>query len=123
MPGLGQFLFLPMALAVGFTMIAAFFLSMTFVPVRSAAWLHPRNAEPAPNGQKRPRSGWGYWFHRWEELVDKCIRIYDRWLGSVMQHSVRTIVTAVTALAIVVVGFGLGSPPRFLPEVDEVRFK
>ncbi len=42
MPGLGQFLFLPMATAVGFTMIAAFFLSMTFVPARCAAWLRPK---------------------------------------------------------------------------------
>ena len=41
MPGLGAFLFRPMALAVAFAMIAAYILSRTFVPSRSAQWLKP----------------------------------------------------------------------------------
>src|SRR5258707_103734 len=36
MPGLGAFLFRPMAMAVAFAMIAAYFLSRTFVPSRTA---------------------------------------------------------------------------------------
>src|SRR5260370_39377259 len=36
MPGLGAFLFRPMALAVAFAMISAYILSRTFVPSRSA---------------------------------------------------------------------------------------
>ncbi len=36
MPGLGAFLFRPMALAVAFAMIASYILSRTFVPSRSA---------------------------------------------------------------------------------------
>ena len=41
MPGLGEFLFQPMALAVAFAMIAAYILSRTLVPSRCAAWLRP----------------------------------------------------------------------------------
>ncbi|HXZ25898.1 MAG TPA: efflux RND transporter permease subunit [Nitrospiria bacterium] len=40
-PGLGQFLFKPMAMAVAFSMIAAYFLSRTLVPACSAFWLKP----------------------------------------------------------------------------------
>ncbi len=39
-PGLGQFLFKPMTMAVAFSMIAAYFLSRTLVPACSAFWLH-----------------------------------------------------------------------------------
>ncbi len=38
-PGLGQFLFKPMAMAVAFSMIAAYLLSRTMVPACSAFWL------------------------------------------------------------------------------------
>ena len=41
MPGLGAYLFRPMAMAVAFAMIAAYVLSRTFVPSRSARWLRP----------------------------------------------------------------------------------
>ena len=38
-PGLGQFLFKPMAMAVAFAMIAAYLLALTLVPSCSAYWL------------------------------------------------------------------------------------
>ncbi|HKI21476.1 MAG TPA: efflux RND transporter permease subunit, partial [Isosphaeraceae bacterium] len=43
-PGIGQFLFKPMAMAVAFSMIAAYFLSRTLVPACSAFWLKPHAA-------------------------------------------------------------------------------
>ena len=43
MPGQGQFLFRPMALAVTFSMVATYFLSWTFVPSRAAGWLRSRH--------------------------------------------------------------------------------
>ena len=49
-PDLGRFLFLPMALAVGFAMIGAYALSQTLVPVCCAAWLRP-HAHVAATGQ------------------------------------------------------------------------
>jgi multidrug efflux pump subunit AcrB len=39
--GIGQFLFKPMAMAVAFSMIAAYLLSRTLVPACSAFWLKP----------------------------------------------------------------------------------
>ena len=53
MPGLGEFLFRPMALAVAFAMIAAYILSRTFVPACSAAWLKP-HAATARTARRRP---------------------------------------------------------------------
>src|SRR4029079_3118482 len=46
MPGMGKFLFRPLALAVAFAMIASLFLALTFVPTRCAAWLRGRGAHP-----------------------------------------------------------------------------
>ncbi len=49
-PGLGQFLFKPMAMAVAFSMIAAYILSRTLVPACSAYWLKshgPGHGHPA----------------------------------------------------------------------------
>src|SRR5262249_11734933 len=43
-PGLGQFLFKPMAMAVAFSMIAAYILSRTLVPGCRAAGLKPHAA-------------------------------------------------------------------------------
>src|SRR4051794_73500 len=41
MPGLGEFLYRPMAAAVAFAMTAAYLLSRSLVPSRSARWLRP----------------------------------------------------------------------------------
>ena len=49
-PGLGQFLFKPMAMAVAFSMIAAYILSRTLVPACSAFWLKPHGAGTATGG-------------------------------------------------------------------------
>src|SRR3954467_3115053 len=43
MPGLGAFLFRPMALAVAFAMIAAYVLSRSFVPALCSLWLRPHH--------------------------------------------------------------------------------
>ncbi len=56
MPGLGAFLFRPMALAVAFAMIASYILSRTFVPSRSAMWLKGHDhGHDAAQGADRPR--------------------------------------------------------------------
>ena len=46
MPGLGKFLFRPMALAVTFAMIAAYLLSRTFVPALCSLWLRGHAPQP-----------------------------------------------------------------------------
>ncbi len=57
-PGVGQFLFKPMAMAVAFSMIAAYFLSRTLVPACSAFWLKPHAAH-APAAGSGPGSEHG----------------------------------------------------------------
>ena len=57
-PGLGQFLFKPMAMAVAFSMIAAYILSRTLVPACSAYWLKGarRHGHGGGHGaRRRPR--------------------------------------------------------------------
>ena len=50
-PGLGQFLFKPMAMAVAFSMIAAYLLSRTLVPACSAFWLKPHASHGHGGGE------------------------------------------------------------------------
>src|SRR6202011_646643 len=47
MPGMGKFLFRPMALAVTFAMVAAYLLSRSFVPALCSLWL--RGHVPGPD--------------------------------------------------------------------------
>ncbi len=101
-PGLGQFLFKPMAMAVAFSMIAAYILSRTLVPACSAYWLKPHESSgghdaggegahgaalPAASGTKpetfqingnggHPSRRAGVLrraFARWEHMIDKTI--------------------------------------------------
>src|SRR6202044_3936667 len=39
MPGMGEFLFMPLTMAVAFAMCSAYILSRTLVPACSSAWL------------------------------------------------------------------------------------
>ena len=52
MPGMGEFLFRPMAMAVAFAMISAYILSRTFVPA-CAAWLSSMPAAHGPHPSRR----------------------------------------------------------------------
>ncbi|MGE3808413.1 MAG: efflux RND transporter permease subunit, partial [Gemmataceae bacterium] len=47
LPGMGRFLFRPLALAVGFAMLVSLLLALTLVPTRCAAWLQPHDAHAA----------------------------------------------------------------------------
>ena len=53
MPGLGEFLYRPMAAGVAFAMIFAYLLSRSFVPSRSARWLRPHAAHTTMERRKR----------------------------------------------------------------------
>src|SRR5487761_1117219 len=50
MPGLGEFLYRPMAMAVALAMGAAYLLSRSFVPSRSARWLRAHSELERSNG-------------------------------------------------------------------------
>ena len=56
-PGLGQFLFKPMAMAVAFSMIAAYILSRTLVPACSAFWLKSHGGHAPSSGGDHGHGG------------------------------------------------------------------
>ncbi len=53
MPGMGTFLFRPMAMAVAFAMISAYLLSRTLVPALGSLWLESHT----PAGRTRTSAG------------------------------------------------------------------
>jgi multidrug efflux pump subunit AcrB len=134
MPGMGAFLFRPMALAVAFSMIAAYLLSRSFVPGLCSLWLrsHGRPPEPHPgvDYQHRtehelgtPHNVIGQLFARWEGLINLGICWYVRRLAWVMRHRLIVVGTAVLLLIAVVGGLGSRLRREFFPEVDAGAFE
>ncbi len=121
MPGLGAFLFKPMALAVAFAMISAYILSRTFVPSRSAQWLKPHvhsheHDEVPPNIVVRA-------FARWEKVIDRGVEYYVRGLDGVMRHPRTTIAVGFGALALALVTLIPVIRREFFPEADAGAFE
>jgi multidrug efflux pump subunit AcrB len=129
MPGMGQFLFRPMALAVAFSMISAYVLSRSLVPSFSALWLKPHSVDHeggqgAEGGHHAaPRSALGRAFARWEAFVDRGIAYYVSLLDTILRHRVATIAGAFTLLTISIVTFGPILRRDFFPEVDAGSFE
>lgn len=117
MPGLGTFLFRPMALAVGFAMLAAFALALTFVPAMCKLWLRGHEHHEAAPGLL------GRAFAKWEGGINAFIRGYGGMLSWVMTRRVLVVGTAVALLAGVVVGLGSQLRREFFPEVDAGAFE
>jgi multidrug efflux pump subunit AcrB len=119
MPGMGAFLFRPMAYAVALAMIVAYVLSRSFVPSMSSLLLKP-HAEGDPH---KPRWLIGRMFARWEALIDRAIALYVRALDFVLRHRRATVAVAVGLL---VLSLGLLGPfirRDFFPEVDAGAFE
>lgn len=99
MQGAARALFLPMALAVGLSMLASFLLSSTLVPVLILWWGGGKSAAPSP-GRSWLMRGWAAWCR---------LLLALRWV----------LVPAVLALGWVGLRFALPSLPReIFPEVD-----
>lgn len=134
MPGMGVFLFRPMALAVAFAMMAAYFLSMSFVPAMCSLWL--RGHAPAPGvhhgtdyqhkseHEIPPTRSWiGHLFERWELMLNAGIARYVALLEGAVSR--RGAVLGGTALLMILIVVGVGSQLRreFFPEVDAGAFE
>ncbi len=146
MPGLGEFLYRPMAAGVAFAMISAYVLSRTFVPSRSARWLKPHASHanvdehdhadahhddenalghelsdlehhPARLGMLRRA------FARWESMIDAAIKWYVRQLSRALRVRLLVVLSAVTLLAVVLVTLGPRLRREFFPEVDSGAFE
>jgi multidrug efflux pump subunit AcrB len=134
MPGLGKFLFRPMALAVAFAMISAYLLSRSFVPALCALWLRPHRAHPDRHARRDyehrsehesppPRGPLGALFEKWEALINLAIAGYVRWLGVAMRHRLLVVGAAAVLFAAVLVGLGSQLRREFFPEVDAGAFE
>ncbi|MGC8640567.1 MAG: efflux RND transporter permease subunit [Isosphaeraceae bacterium] len=152
-PGLGHFLFKPMAMAVAFSMISAYFLSRTLVPVCSALWLkqhaphgsgagheghghgpgheppvNPMELEPPPingNGEK-PRGIIELIkraFHRWEQMIDTGIGYYGQALDYVLERKAITIGLSYGAMVVITLVLWPRLRKEFFPEVDAGSFE
>lgn len=142
MPGLGEFLYRPMAAAVAFAMIAAYLLSRSLVPSRAASWLRPHAASHgqthhqeaalqgvgpgADESSERP-AAWrgllGRAFARWEGLIETGIRWYTRRLDWVMGRRLLVVLGAVGLLVATLGVLGTRLRREFFPEVDAGAFE
>ncbi len=126
MPGMGGFLFKPLALAVAFAMITSFVLSRTYVPMMCAKFLpdeHRRGRAPqnghGPHGDHaEPKGGFFAAFHRrFERLLDGFSRRYATALNWALNHRFIVLGGVFTLfLASLCLVFGIGR--EFFPAVD-----
>src|SRR5512135_2709734 len=139
MPGLGEFLFRPMALAVAFAMCSAYLLSRTLVPACSAYWLkgHGGHGEHGHGqGQGKNNNGLGAnggngngrgmlarGFARWEAMVDRMFEAYARGLDVILRHRLLTIGVGFGLLAATLVTLWPVMRKEFFPEVDAGAFE
>jgi len=103
MVGAARAMFLPLSLAVGFSMIASYLLSTTLVPILSV-WLlrgHEESAKGEPEGR------FAKFQRRYAGLMEKVVRL--RW-------AVLGVYLLVAALAILLIGRKLGT--EIFPRVD-----
>ncbi|HWB01205.1 MAG TPA: efflux RND transporter permease subunit [Pirellulales bacterium] len=126
MPGMGQFLFRPMALAVAFAMICAYLLSRSLVPSFSAMMLKSHahdHGHGEHDGTPRKPGMLARAFKRWERGIDWVIAQYCKGLDFVLRHRWPTILGSYAALAAVIVLIGPHLRREFFPEVDAGAFE
>lgn len=119
MPGMGRFLFMPMAMGVAFSMIAAYILSRSFVPSFSALLLKPH----AHGDSHAAKSGAAALFARWEALIDHGIAAYVRLLDVILRNRMTTIMASFALLGVTLAVMLPILRRDFFPEVDAGAFE
>jgi multidrug efflux pump subunit AcrB len=134
MPGMGKFLFRPMALAVTFSMLAAYFLACSLVPALCSLWLKWHGPKPdvhhgTDHGHHNAhenapaKSLPGRLYERWESVLNGGIAWYVRRLERAVAR--RGLVLVGTLIVFVAVLGAVGTQLRreFFPEVDAGAFE
>ncbi len=115
MPGMGKFLFRPLALAVAFAMIASLFLALSFVPSRGAAWLR---AHQHHTGDNPYSGGWlQRLLHPVERLLFGLTRNYERLLEATLRRRA-LVLSGVTVLFLGAMALLPLIGRDFFPKVD-----
>lgn len=131
MPGMGEFLFRPMALAVAFAMASAYFLSRSLVPSYSAIFLKGHgdgqglgHEGHGSNGGGGGISGWvARNFAKWERAIDKGIEAYVKGLDFCLRNRGATIIVGFGMLIATIAVLGGVLRRGFFPEVDSGSFE
>ena len=134
MPGLGTFLFRPMAFAVAFAMIAAYLLSRTLVPALGNLWLHAHRPQAHPHLGKdyehrsehenpQRKGPLGRAFAAWESLINRGIQGYIYLLNAAMRRRLLVVGAAVVLAGRGGVGTWLAPTPRVLPGSGRRRLR
>lgn len=111
MVGVGRALFVPLSLAVGFAMVASYFLSTTFVPVLSA-WVLKRHLVQEGAEVRPERARFARFRERYGGLLSRAMGLRWLLLGGYL---------AAAALIIVLIGPHLGT--EIFPSVDTGQFR
>jgi multidrug efflux pump subunit AcrB len=114
-PGMGGFLFRPLALSVTFAMFSSFLLSRTFVPMMCAKFLPDEHRGGHADHESM---GWFARFHHWfEGYLDRANQSYEIQLNRMIKHKYKFL-----GFVVVLVAFaGLLVPyvrREFFPQVD-----
>jgi multidrug efflux pump subunit AcrB len=116
-PGMGEFLFWPMTLAVFFAMVTAYFLAQTLVPSYSGLFLKPHASHHHGEPAKKTL------FSRWEGLISGAIAAYTRALDVTLRKRLLTLCVAVGTVVSVVAVIAPRLGREFFPDVDAGSFE
>lgn len=122
-PGMGEFLFKPLMMAVAFAMCSAYLLSRTLVPACSAAWLTEHPAEHVNGGSAGSVNIVIQAFRGWQAWVDGFFAGYARWLEWILGRRVSTVIVGYGLLAVTLVVFWPIMRKEFFPESDGGAFE
>ena len=106
MTGAAKAMFIPLSLAVGFSMVASYLLASTFVPVISTWIIRSHRQDEVEHAAKSPLS-----FTRFQDAFKRALQGIVRWRWLVVASYV-----VASGLVIVLVGRGLGT--EIFPRVD-----
>jgi multidrug efflux pump subunit AcrB len=125
MPGMGGFLFRPLALAVTFSMVTSFVLSRTFVPMMCAKFLpdeYSRSGKSLgamhhPTHHIAKKSWFGRLHHRIDHFLSGVTRRYEVLLALALRHRF-LVLGFVLALFVGSLALTRGIGREFFPQVD-----
>jgi multidrug efflux pump subunit AcrB len=109
MGGMAKALFVPLTLAVGFSIIWAFLLSMTIVPIL-ATWLLKGHGHVYGHGEAKKTSG--------EPFIEKLKRVHGKTLEAIYRYRIAFIALYALLAAGIVLGLGTLIGREIFPQVE-----
>lgn len=106
MNGMAKALFIPLTLAVGFSIIWAFFLSMTVVPILST-WIMKKD-----HGHKAVSKDKG------EPFIEKLKRLHGHWLETIYEKKVLFLSLYAAGALVIILGLGVLIGREIFPQVE-----